>query len=150
MTLRIACIRTTVAGLISLACQTTQPVAPLNASLVQTCAPFDGPAVTLFLTDEPSEAAYPPAPYSGITIYRSVSEVQGHRFDVGPGTQNIGNAQICPATGECEPAQAAAVTFRALEADSTVAVTYRLELVSGRVITGQTRARLHPRAEMCG
>jgi hypothetical protein len=150
VTLRIAGIRTTVCGLISLACQTTQPLAPFNASLVQTCAPWDGPAVALFLTDEPSTAAYPQPPYSGITVYRSVPEALGHRFDVGPATQDIGNAQICPAAGECQPVRAASVTFRGLAADSTVAITYRLELTSGRVITGQARARLHPLMEMCG
>jgi len=79
-----------------------------------------------------------------------VPEVLGHRFDVGPATQNIGSAQSCPATGECQPARAASVTFRGLSADSTVALTYRLELISGRVITGEARARLHPQMEMCG
>ena len=151
MTLRIAGIRATVCGLIALACQTTQPLSPpLNAALVQTCAPFDGPAIALFLTDQPAVATYPQPPYSGITIYRSVSEVLDRQFDVSPATQNLGSAQICPATGECQTAKAASVTFRGLAADSTVEVTYRLEPTSGKPITGQGRARLHPAAGMCG
>jgi hypothetical protein len=140
-----------VCGLLALACTAPEslPSAP-NAALVQTCAPWDGPAVALFLTDQPAVATYPSAPYAAIMVYRSISAVVGHHFDVSPESQNLGQAQICPAVGECQPANGASVSFRELRADSTVEVEYRLDLAPNRVMTGKGRARFYPTAALCG
>jgi hypothetical protein len=151
MTGPTASIGATIGGLLALAClpQETRDPAP-NVALVQTCAPWDGPAIALFVTDQPAVATYPSPPYSSITIYRSVSEVLNRSFEVGVTTQNVGSGGVCPAMGECTPARTATVSFGGLEADSTVAVTYRIEASPDRVIAGKGRARLNPAHEMCG
>ena len=151
MTARGSCIEATVCGLVALACQAPEiPAHTLNAALVQTCAPFDGPAIALFLTERPPVAAYPEPPYWAITVYRSISDVLGRDFDVSLETQNLGQGQVCPSVGACYPAPEASVSFRRLDADSTVEVTYRFVLSSDSVITGGARARLHPAAGRCG
>ncbi|HEU5218753.1 MAG TPA: hypothetical protein VFU23_08835 [Gemmatimonadales bacterium] len=137
-------------GLLPPGC-TSNPTGPsLNAALVPTCAPWDGPAVALFLTDRLAVTTYPAAPYVSITVYHGVPDILNQRFDVTATSQNVGFAQQCPAQGGCITAQAASVTFGGQDADSTIDVTYRLKLDAGRVISGSARARLYPQQVFCG
>lgn len=134
-----------------LACRVPQSIddSP-NAALIRTCAPWDGPAASLFLTDRPAVPTYPTPPYRSITIYRDVTELVGQRFEVTATTQQVGIAQDCPSAGSCTSALGATVQFRGLSADSTMLVTYRFESVPGEVQNGSVRARVYPRAGMCG
>lgn len=151
MAKRAGSLKAMICGTAVLACTAPEALEPApNAALVQTCAPWDGPAIALFLTDQPAVATFPARPYSAITIYRGLPEVLGHHFDVGPEIQDLGRGEICPATGECRPAQVASVTFGQLDADSTVQVTYRLEAPPERAMGGTGRARLHPATGFCG
>ena len=144
-------LRPGLASLLVIACASSDVAGPgPNAALVQTCAPWDGAAVALFLTDQPSVPTYPTAPYTEITVYHGVSQITGRRFDVGPDTPSTGFAQECPQTGACAPARTASVAFGELNADSTIAVSYRLESASGRVLRGEVRPRLSPMAALCG
>jgi len=146
-----ACRRSFAAGLVILACETPSDVAPPPyAALLQTCAPWDGPAVALFLTDVPAAASYPPPPYSAITIHRGIAAVLGHGFEVGSETRELGFGQICPADDECRPARSASITFSGMNADSTVQVAYRFELAQGGILKGKARARFHPEPALCG
>lgn len=120
------------------------------ATLVRTCAPWDGAAIALFLTDRPPAEAYPPAPYVSVTVYRSLPEILGRRFEITPESSRIGSGQVCPATGPCRVAARATVSFAGLNRDSTVGVTYRIELGPKEVISGRIRARLNPERPMCG
>lgn len=151
MTRRSALISVGWALLAPLACQASQSVdeSP-SAALLQTCAPWDGPAVSLFLTDSPAVSTYPAPPYRSITIYRDVAELLGKRFEVTATTQQIGIAQDCPSAGRCTSVLAAAVQFGGLRADSTILVTYRFERAPGGVQNGIVKARLYPQARMCG
>ncbi|HEY9384057.1 MAG TPA: hypothetical protein VIP80_11155 [Gemmatimonadales bacterium] len=139
------------AVLAPLACQAPQSVdeSP-SAALLQTCAPWDGPAVSLFLTDSPGASTYPAPPYRAITIYRDLNEVLGERFEVTATTPQVGIAQDCASAGRCAPVLGAAVQFGGLGADSTILVTYRFQRAAGRVQSGIVKARLYPQARMCG
>jgi hypothetical protein len=139
------------AVLAPLACQAPQSVdeSP-SATLLQTCAPWDGPAVSLFLTDSPAVSTYPAPPYRSITIYRDVSEVLGEQFEVTAITQQVGIAQDCASAGRCTPVVGAAVRFGGLGADSTILVTYRFQRAGGGVQSGIVKARLYPQARLCG
>jgi hypothetical protein len=139
------------AVLAPLACQAPQSVdeSP-SATLLQTCAPWDGPAVSLFLTDSPAVSTYPAPPYRSITIYRDVSEVLGEQFEVTAITQQVGIAQDCAPAGRCTPVVGAAVQFGGLGADSTILVTYRFQRAGGGVQSGIVKARLYPQARLCG
>ena len=150
MTVRSVRLSALLGGFLVLACEApSERVPPPYATLVQTCAPWDGPAVALFLTDQPA-VGYPPPPYHAIMVYRGVSEVLGHRFDVGTETQNLGSAQVCLVNTECRQAGSAAITFGGMGADSTVQVTYRLDLGPDGSLKGKALARLHPAPALCG
>lgn len=134
-----------------LGCGATESTAgPTNASLIQTCAPWDGPAVGLFLTTSPPPSTYPEPPYLSITVYKSVSEIQGKSFTVSSETANLGVAQDCETISGCVTAEQARITFGFLGSDSTVSVSYRLEFPSDRILVGQVRPRLLPAPGLCG
>jgi len=138
------------AGLLALGCTTSATQSPtLNAMLLETCAPWDGPAVALFLTEQAAVDSYPSSPYSSITVYQSLAELLGRRFDLGPDTPNLGSGSVCPATGECATAPVAMIAFGGLNPDSTIGVTYRLEAADGRVLSGAAQARLSPIPRRC-
>jgi hypothetical protein len=123
---------------------------PTNASLIQTCAPWDGPAVGLFLTTTAPVTSYPDPPYLSITVYKGVPDIQGRSFTVSPGTAELGSAQDCSTISSCVPAEEARVSFGLLGSDSTIQVTYRIEFASDRILTGQVRPRLLPAPGLCG
>lgn len=123
---------------------------PSNASLVQTCAPWDGPAVGLYLTATTPAATYPEPPFLSITVYKGVPDIQGKSFTVSQGTTDLGFAQDCPTNSSCVPADKARVSFGMLAADSTIQVTYRIEFPSDRILVGQVRPRLLPAPGLCG
>jgi hypothetical protein len=151
VTPRASCLKATVCGLIALACQAPETLdRPFNAALVPTCAPWDGSATALFLTEQSAVATYPQPPYWAITIYRSVPDIVGRDFVVSAETQNLGQGQVCPSVGACYPAPEASVSLSRLNADSTVDVRYRFDLTPDSVITGKARARLYPASGMCG
>jgi hypothetical protein len=137
-------------GLVALGCATPATPGPtLNTVLVETCAPWDGPAVALFLTEHAAVDSYPSPPYSAITVYRSLPQLLGRRFEVGPDTPNLGSGQVCPGAGSCTPAPGATIAFGGLNPDGTVGVIYRLEVAGGPVQTGRVRARLSPMPRRC-
>lgn len=123
---------------------------PSNASLVQTCAPWDGPAVGLYLTATAPTSTYPEPPFLSVMVYKSVPDIEGKTFTVSPGTTDLGSAQDCSSTSSCVPADKARVSFGVLAADSTIQVTYRLEFSSTRILVGQVRPRLLPAPGLCG
>jgi hypothetical protein len=136
---------------LSLGCGAAETTAgPSNASLIQTCAPWDGPAVGLFLTTSPPPSTYPEPPYLSITVYKSVSEIQGKSFTVNSGTAQLGIAQDFPTIVSCAIAEEARVTFGFLGSDSTVQVSYRLEFSKNRILVGQVRPRLRAAPGLCG
>lgn len=138
-------------GLSMLGCGAAETTAgPSNASLIQTCAPWDGPAVGLFLTTSPPASTYPEPPYLSITVYKSVPDVQGKSFTVSSSTTNLGYAQDCPTISGCLPAEEARVSLGFLATDSTIQVSYRLKLSSDRIMVGQVRPRLLPAPGLCG
>lgn len=133
-----------------LACQAQRTDAGPAAALLQSCAPWDGPAVSLFLTDGPPVSTHPAPPYRSITVYRDVAELLGRRFEVTAITQQVGVAQDCASDGRCTSDVEAAVQFGGLGPDSTVRVTYRLERSPGEVRSGIVKARLSSYVRMCG
>jgi hypothetical protein len=137
-------------GLLALACGAPEDrLAPAFATLMPSCAPWDGPAVTLFLTSRPT-ISHPVPPYSAIMVYRSVTQVLGRRFEVSPMTPNLGVGQVCPLDGDCSSSDAAWVNFGGLNPDSTLEITYSIEQASGPTSHGRVRARFHPNAAFCG
>ncbi len=132
------------------ACDTAEPLPrPSHAALFRTCAPFDGPAVTLFLTEQ-AVSAQPAPPYSAVSVHRDISALLGRRFDLTPETLNLGMVQVCPAEGNCDSDGSGWISFGGLNPDSTVEIAYRVALSSGRTLGDRIRVRYRTGRALCG
>lgn len=99
-------------GWLAPACQTEEPPQPsVYATLTRSCAPFDGPAVTLYLSEHPIEGAVPAPPYDMISVYRGLGEVLGQSILV-ESTQ-VGSAVKCLSASDCRPYSGAVIKFGA-------------------------------------
>jgi len=131
------------------ACQTEEPPQEtVYAKLARSCAPFDGPAVTLYLSDHPIEAAVPAPPYDMISVYRGLDEVLGQSILV-ESTQ-VGSAAECLSANDCRPYIGALIKFGALGSDSTIAVSYRIFLSAEDELSGSVHPKLDPAPALCG
>ena len=63
---------------------------------------------------------------------------------------NLGSAEDCPRVGQWAQVAGASVRFGTLAADSTMTVTYLLDLGGGRVLRGAVQPRLYPPRGFCG
>jgi len=110
------------------------------------CAPWDGAATTITLSDAPIGST-PTDFYLVLSVYRSPSDVDGTtRID---GRQAEGmSARLCPAVGDCVPAQEGSVTLTTT--DSGIGGRYALRLSDGRRLTGSFRARMVAFRVLCG
>jgi len=132
------------------ACQTGEPhQGTAYAKLARSCAPFDGPAVTLYLSDHPIEGAVPTPPYKMISVYRGLDEVLGHRFEI-ESTQ-LGSAGECLSASDCRSyVGGAVINFGALGSDSTITVSYRIFLSAENELSGSVYPKLDPAPALCG
>lgn len=110
------------------------------------CAPWDGAATTITLSDTPI-GPEPSGPYLVISVYRSPEEVGGTTRIDGQLEHGM-SARLCPADGDCVPAQDGAVTLTTT--DSGVDGRYTLRLSDGRRLTGSFGARMIALRVLCG
>jgi len=110
------------------------------------CAPWDGAATTVLLSDSPISDSLA-GPYLSITVYRSMSEAGGRtRVD---GRQADGMAaRLCPREGPCLPADDGWAELTA--GDSTISGRYQLRFADGQKLAGQFSARIGNRRILCG
>ena len=132
------------------ACETEEPPQPpVYASLRRSCAPFDGPAVTLYLSDHPIDGAVPAPPYDMISVYRGLDAVFGQSILVE--SSQVGSAAKCLSGSECRPyIGGAVIKFGALRSDSTIAVSYRIFLSAENELSGSVYPKLDPAPALCG
>ena len=130
------------------ACETETPPQPsVYASLTRSCAPFDGPAVTLYLSEHPIEGAVPAPPYDMISVYRGLDEVLGQSILV---TTQVGSAVKCLSASDCRPYSGAVIKFGALRSDSTISVNYRIFLSAESELSGSLSPKLDPAPALFG
>ena len=125
------------------------PTPAFHASLHETCAPTDGPAMTLYLTEQPVATSTPERPYTSVSVYHTAAALAGKRFTISSGSLGIGVAQDCPAQGDCTSPPSVTVTFGDLHADSTIAVTYKVTRNGGQLVAGSTVAKIQPGHRIC-
>ena len=131
------------------ACETESPPQPsVYATLTRSCAPFDGPAVTLYLSEHPIEGVVPAPPYNMISVYRGLDAVLGQSILV-ESTQ-AGSAVKCLSASDCRPYSGAVIKFGALRSDSTISVNYRIFLSAESELSGSVFPKLDPAPALCG
>ncbi len=112
------------------------------------CAPWDGPAVTVFLTASPADSTSIPTPYLGLSTYRSPTEVEGRRFEW-PAKEQVAGAYRCRAEGDCEASRLGYVRFDRSLPDGTLIGAFVAEFPHDTV-AGGFKATWVARRVMCG
>lgn len=130
-----------------------QPPAGFSfAYATPSCAPWDGPAVTLYLTPQAVDSGSPlppPGASLGVSIWKSRAELPGARFSW-PSSGQVGAAQVCTREAECEAASGATVAFGQDGSQDTLQGMMDLAFPQRGRITGDFRARWIQRSMFCG
>ncbi|MCG8435069.1 MAG: hypothetical protein MJA83_13660 [Gammaproteobacteria bacterium] len=99
------------------------------AYIAHTCAPWDGPALTLSLAAAAAEHGSVNGPRASIAIYKSVNEISGQYFLLSGERDNDGYGAVCGEDETCRPLKSAEVFFQ--EIDEAAPVRGYIEFVSG-------------------
>lgn len=122
-----------------------------NAYTWEDCAPWDGPAVSFYLTDKEAEKGEIKKPYLSISIYRSISQISIQPFIVGfGGGVNVGIASLCPDQGDCKLVKSGIVVIKKVVPSQSIEGDYQLEFEDGIKKTGSFQASWIKRRVLCG
>ena len=119
---------------------------------VDGCAPWDGPATSIFLAHEPPTAAGQPAghPHLWLSLYRARSELSGRAYEW-TSEADVGGARWCPEADRCSSATEVRVAFRRQPSDSADLVGEFTAVFQGDTVAGGFRAPLHRgQRALCG
>ena len=139
------------------ACRNRSDFAPLPdlpagfpyAYAVADCAPWDGPAVTLYLTPIPADSTDFPWPQLRISVWRSADTLPGRTF-AWPSDQQVGAATRCEGPAACKSADSAQITFKPAAGDSTLRGSTRLVFPSAEALSGGFQAVWRESHAACG
>lgn len=120
-----------------------------HALVSHSCAPWDGPAIGITLTEMPASCGKTVAPYLSIYIWRDLPTTGPKTIVFKEGGGN-GGASRCMKANECERATSGRVTFHKFDENGEVQGSYELHFKDGSVEQGVFRAEwCHERA-LCG
>lgn len=118
------------------------------------CAPFDGPATSIYLIPEGADSAGPlsgeaSAPHIRISIYRDIGEIGGQTFEI---EAAVTDAVRCSGGTPCESATGGRVRVDEAGREDGVAGEVHLEFETGGPVSGSFDAPWRePEFEMfCG
>ena len=109
------------------------------------CAPWDGPALTVYLTDSPADSAKYEAAHLSVSVWRGVVGLEGGRIDLA----KDGAASRCAASGDCTPATAGWIRFDHVDPDVHVAGRFLIQF-AGSTVQGSFDAQWLRRTVLCG
>ncbi len=136
------------------ACATTAGTTPevrwARAYAVADCAPWDGAAASIFLTDAP-EGAPAGHPSLRLTVYHDLQSVAGARWEVGPSEPDAAQAVLCEQEGEaCILATEGWVDFERRRGNEPLRGQYEVKLPDGRRLAGSFSAPVRESRALCG
>jgi len=147
---RFACLwALALAGCSSELIPTNPPAGFPHAYAVADCAPWDGPAVTVYLTARPADSTEFPWPQVRISIWRGAETLPGQSF-AWPSDVQVGAATRCTDPTACETASTARVSFTAATGDSTLSGYTQMTFPGGAPLGGAFRAIWRATQAMCG
>ena len=117
-----------------------------HASARADCAPWDGPATTIILSESPIDDS-PTGPYLSISVYRSPRQAGGRTRVEAEQTEGM-SARFCAGDSPCVPADDGWVDLT--PGDSVISGRHSLRLTDGRILTGRFTARVDYRQVLCG
>jgi hypothetical protein len=110
------------------------------------CAPWDGPATTIILSESPPDDSLT-GPYLSITVYRSPTQAGGRTRVDDDQLQGM-SARFCPGDGPCIPADAGWVDLT--PGSGVLRGRYSLRLPDGRTLRGSLTAPVERGQMLCG
>jgi hypothetical protein len=122
------------------------------AYLHDDCAPWDGAALTLVLSQHEIDSRLAVGyPNLRITSYRPPSSLAGGSFSWEGDAQSDGYATLCDSADSCASATRVSVDFdRAQGSGEVVTGQVRVELEDGRIVAGPFSARRLEYPMLCG
>ncbi len=138
-------------------CGTSADLGPLRASperlphavAVRDCAPWDGPAVTIYLSAASADSTPPPPPHLQLSLWRSATELERNTFAWPAETQEAA-ATWCETDDACRAAPTGRVRIRRVWPDSLIEGEFDLQF-DGRIsVGGGFRAVWLETRIMCG
>jgi hypothetical protein len=118
-----------------------------HAVALPDCAPWDGAATSVTLSNEPPGEA-PPVPSLRLAAWRSPDQARGHRFAIGEGGPDGGTATFCEAASDCTSASEGWIEFT--PGGGALVGSYDLTFPDGTHRSGRFRAPLGERQALCG
>jgi hypothetical protein len=103
-----------------------------HALIRASCAPWDGPAIDIRLTQEPGQCKNVSGPYIDLGVWRGLPIHAGQVVKFGSGS-NEGYASRCTKVGDCERAESGTITFDTYQDGSGATGRYKLRFKSGEV-----------------
>lgn len=138
-------------------CGTSADLGPLRASperlphamAVRDCAPWDGPAVTIYLSAAPADSTPPSPPHLRLSLWRSAPELERNTFAWPAETQEAA-ATWCETNDACQAAPAGRVRIRRVWPDSLIEGEFDLQLDGLTWVGGGFRAVWLETRIICG
>lgn len=103
--------------------------------LQRSCAPWDGPAMEMWLTTEPTQSKTISGPYVQIGIWRELPLHDGQVLKLGTNSK-AGFASRCAKVGDCERAESATITFESYRQSSVATGRFQLRFEGGKDLNG--------------
>lgn len=136
-----------------LGCSQKDPLEPPDgfphAVAVRSCAPNDGPAVTIYLSSDEVETSEPSPPYLRLAIWQPVGVLANRTWSLAVSSSE-GSASFHATASAHEAAAGGTVTITTVMADTTLQGTVDVIFpTAGRIRGGFTAPYVHPPA-LCG
>ena len=114
------------------------------------CAPWDGPAFSVVLTDTPAQPDSLTTSFLRIAVWRGIESAIGRTLAWEGTTSQVGTASRCQADGRCEEASRGEIRVEWRTADSLLGGEFRVDFGRTRSERGRFTAAWVPDRVMCG
>lgn len=146
---------TTLAKAPTLSSSQATPAPYKYAYAMPNCAPWDGSAVTIYLTNsqiakEPNDKFEVAEPFLAISIYTDVNSMAGKTFALGRSERNGGSGHLRIKKEQYANLVTGTVQVTKVAADNQIEATYLLKFDNGTEYQGTFQAIWLPRRVLCG
>jgi hypothetical protein len=123
---------------------------PFAYGLIQgSCAPWDGPAIAITLTAEPSQCERIKGPYISMGVWRGLPIHAGQTVKFGSGS-DAGFGSRCAKEGDCQRAESGTIVFDKYEEGAGARGNYELHFKGGETVKGNFDVQWCKTRAICG
>jgi hypothetical protein len=118
-------------------------------TIQSSCAPWDGPAIGITLTNEPAQCKRTTEPFISIGIWRGLPVKAGQVVKFASGS-DAGFASRCKTEGHCERAESGTIWFDRYEEGSGASGRYELHFKGDETLSGTFDVKWCEERVICG